>query len=56
MKYCVNRTRTITEYVTVEADSENEAIEKAKEYPEECWKEDNNDIIMNYFEYYAEKE
>lgn len=48
------RTISRAEYCTVEASSEEEAIETAKLLGEECWEENPNDVYMDYYNYNAE--
>ena len=52
-KYQVMRTFHHTEYACVEADSEEEAKEKAIE--DNCWEENPNDVLLGY-EYIAIKD
>lgn len=52
-KYQVIRTYQHSEYANVEADSEEEAKEKAIE--DDCWEENPNDVFLGY-EYIAIKE
>ena len=54
MEYSVVRTVNRAEYCTVEASSEEEAIETAKLLGEECWEENPNDIYIDYYDYNAE--
>ena len=52
--YSVVRTCNIAEYCEVEATSEKEAIELAKELGEESWEENPNDQYLDYYDYNAE--
>lgn len=52
-KYKVIKSHTETEYAYVEADSENEAKEKAIE--EDIWEKNPNDVYLT-FEYIAIKD
>lgn len=52
-KYKVIRTFRNTEYACVEADSAEEAKEKAIE--DDCWEENPNDVFLGY-EYIVDKE
>lgn len=54
MEYSVVRTVNRAEYCTVEASSEEEAIETAKLLGEECWEENPNDVYIDYYNYNAE--
>ena len=54
MEYSVVRTYNSTEYCTVKADSEEKAIELAKQLGEECWEKNPNDVYMDYYDYNAE--
>ena len=54
MEYSVVRTYNGAEYCTVEATSEEEAIETAKLLEEECWEENPNDVYIDYYDYNAE--
>ena len=55
MEYSVVRTVNRVEYCTVNASSEEEAIETAKLLGEECWEENPNDVLyMDYYDYNAE--
>ena len=54
MEYSVVRTVNRAEYCTVEAFSEEEAIELAKQLDEECWEENPNDVYRDYYDYNAE--
>lgn len=54
MYYSVVRIINKAEYATVEADSEEDAIQIAKELNEECWKENPNDEYIDY-DYNAEE-
>lgn len=52
-KYKVIKSRTETEYAYVEANSEEEAKDKAIE--DNCWEKNPNDVYIN-FEYIAIKD
>ena len=54
MYYSVVRIINKAEYATVEVDSEEDAIQIAKELNEKCWKENPNDEYINY-DYNAEE-
>ena len=51
----VSRLYSITQYCEVEAETEAEAIEMAKELSEDCWEENPNDCFRDYYEYNAEE-
>lgn len=54
MYYSVVRIINKAEYATVEADSEEDAIQIAKRLDEECWEENPNDKYIDY-DYNAEE-
>lgn len=55
MKYNVTRDYTHFEYAVVEAESYEEAIQKAKMLDEDAWEEDLNAAIIESWNYEAEE-